>query len=349
MSHAREDHGQTVLVRRLDYLVIAHRAARLDDGRDAGFGRRVDAVAEREECVRRHDGTGYVEALVSGLDRRDPGAVDAAHLAGADADRHVVPAEDDGVRLHVLDDLPGEQHVVHLPGCRRLLGYDLEVAGRDDTPVGVLHEQATGYLPEVQSRGGVFPGTRAEDPDVFLFRERFGRLFVDSGRHDDFDKLPVDDCLRGRRVERLVERDDAAEGRRRVGPERLVVSFPDVAGHRHAAGIGVLDDDAGGRVELLDAFERRIRIGDVVVRERLALQLGCRCQRAGRRLLVDVERGILVRVFAIAHAFDEAARVQEAFAERVFTQRSGQVTRDGRIVTRRVRVGLGGKFAAHLE
>jgi hypothetical protein len=46
-----EDHGQAVLVGGGDHLVVAHRAAGLDDRGDAGGRRRVDAVAEREEGV----------------------------------------------------------------------------------------------------------------------------------------------------------------------------------------------------------------------------------------------------------------------------------------------------------
>jgi hypothetical protein len=47
----------------------------------------------------------------------------------------------------------------------------------------------------------------------------------------------------------------------------------------------MLDDDAGrGLVELLDALQCGIGIGDVVVRELLALQLG----RGGDARLLDV-------------------------------------------------------------
>ena len=51
-----------------------------------------------------------------------------------------------------------------------------------------------------------------------------------------------------------------------------IVSLERRAGDGHAAGIGVLDDDAGGLVELTHAFDGRVRIGDVVEREVLALQ-----------------------------------------------------------------------------
>ena len=52
---SREDHRQTVLVGGGDHFLVPHGAARLDDGGRAGGRHRVEAVAEREERVRRGD------------------------------------------------------------------------------------------------------------------------------------------------------------------------------------------------------------------------------------------------------------------------------------------------------
>ena len=111
----------------------------------------------------------------------------------------------------------------------------------------------------------------------------------------------------------------------------------------------MLDDDAGGRFELLDALERGVAVRNVVVRQRLALQLRRAGQRALRCLLVDVERRILVRVLAVAHAIDQRACVQEALAQRVVAERVRQVFGDRRVVTRRVRIGFGREPAAHVR
>ena len=46
-----EDHGHPQSVGRLDHLVVAERAARLDDGRYAALGRHLDVVCERHEGV----------------------------------------------------------------------------------------------------------------------------------------------------------------------------------------------------------------------------------------------------------------------------------------------------------
>ena len=117
------------------------------------LGSRVNTVAEREERVRSHHGTADLETLVRCLDRRDLCRVDAAHLPGADADRHVILAEDDGIGLDVFDDGPGKQHVFDLPGRRRLLGHDLEVGFGNHAMVARLHQQAAGDLFEIKRSG----------------------------------------------------------------------------------------------------------------------------------------------------------------------------------------------------
>jgi len=53
MPLPREHHGEAVFIGRGNDLCIAHGAARLDDGRCACGGERIQAVAEREERIRR--------------------------------------------------------------------------------------------------------------------------------------------------------------------------------------------------------------------------------------------------------------------------------------------------------
>ena len=62
----------------------------------------------------------------------------------------------------------------------------------------------------------------------------------------------------------------------------------------------MLDDDAGGHIKALDAFPCGIGIGNVVVAQLFALQLLGGDQRTGRGEQVPVQRGLLVRVFAVA-------------------------------------------------
>src|SRR5205085_12587565 len=82
---------------------------------------------------------------------------------------------------------------------------------------------------------------------------------------------------------------------------------------RDAARIGVLDDDARGRrvsgAEALHAFPGGVGVGDVVVRQLLALELPGGDERAGRRMQVAVARRALAGVLAVAKVLqlDEAA------------------------------------------
>jgi len=78
----------------------------------------------------------------------------------------------------------------------------------------------------------------------------------------------------------------------------------------------VLDDDAGRRgVELLDAFERGVGVGDVVVAEFLALDLARGGDGACRGIRLDIEGTGLVWVLAVAAGL-RAGEVQvETLAE----------------------------------
>ena len=94
-----------------DDLVVALRAARLDDRRDAGLERELRAVGEREERVRgehrARPGRGRAPAPSRPRDAQSrPGC-----LAGADPDRLEVLGEHDRVRADVLAHAPGEEQV----------------------------------------------------------------------------------------------------------------------------------------------------------------------------------------------------------------------------------------------
>src|SRR5438067_1133365 len=81
----------------VDHLVVALRAAGLDDRRHARVQRELRPVREREERVAREGGAAELVAVLARLVERDPHRVDAAHLPGADADRPAVLGDDDRV------------------------------------------------------------------------------------------------------------------------------------------------------------------------------------------------------------------------------------------------------------
>src|SRR5690606_1226354 len=108
--------------------------------------------------------------------------------------------------------------------------------------------------------------------------------------------------LCGGGVQFPVEGDDAAEGGFGIGLVGQFIGGGDaVEAHRHAAGVGVLDDHAGGLGEGFDAFQGGIGVRHVVVGQRLALQLAGGGDAGVPRLRVHVEGGLLVGVLAVAH------------------------------------------------
>src|ERR1700757_1780666 len=80
---AREHHGEPEFVGLFDDRIVAHRAARLDDRRDARRGRGLDPVLERVERVAR---AGAAAGASGRLLRRDLAGLDAVLLARADPD-----------------------------------------------------------------------------------------------------------------------------------------------------------------------------------------------------------------------------------------------------------------------
>ena len=250
----------------------------------AGIDHHVEAVAEREERVRRHRRTLQRQAGVRRLDRRDPRRVDAAHLPGADAQGHAAAAEHDRVRLDELGHPPGEHQVLRAAAA---VGCFLVTTRRSARPTVVrvrrLHQQAAADALEVH------PVARPR-PASICSRRTFCLAAISCQR--GFARTPgaistSTNCFATAAtvgfVHRPVEGDDAAEGRRRIGRERAPVAVQRIRADRHAAGIGMLDDDAGGRIERLDAFPGRVGVGDVVVGQFLALQLAVVGERAGRR------------------------------------------------------------------
>jgi hypothetical protein len=108
----------------------------------------------------------------------------------------------------------------------------------------------------------------------------------------------------------------------------------------------MLDDDAGGSlVELLHALQGGIRVGDIVVGEFFALDLGGRGDTCLPRVIPDVEGGGLVRVLPVTHPLllvhldVEGARQTLGLAVGIQDQ-GPQVVGDGPVVAGGVLEGL---------
>jgi hypothetical protein len=81
VTAANEDHGDAMLVRGVDDLLVTLAAARLDDSGHAPSRSDIDAVAEGEEGVARE----RKWLLPGGLGDGDPDRLNAGHLARSDA------------------------------------------------------------------------------------------------------------------------------------------------------------------------------------------------------------------------------------------------------------------------
>src|SRR5699024_9410250 len=95
-------------------LVVTDGTAGLDDGLDAGVGKHLEAVREREERVGGGDGTlGALDITGEGVGALNGqlGGVDAVDLAHAHAHGGGVTGDEDGVGLDGTDRGPGELQV----------------------------------------------------------------------------------------------------------------------------------------------------------------------------------------------------------------------------------------------
>src|SRR5690606_8407343 len=131
----------------------------------------------------------------------------------------------------------------------------------------------------------------------------------------------------------------------------LLVGLFGRVGNGYAAGVGVLDDDAGAVGQGAHALPGGVGVGDVVVGQFFALQLAHAAQQARLHGLVDIESRGLVGVFSVAQGLllpdlqRERARPFVADGDGLLyglgVGQAGQVGRDGAVVAGGVGVDLG--------
>ena len=192
-----EDHRDAGGVAGLDHLGVAFRAAGLDHRGGAGLDRQLGAVGEGEEGVggdggAGQQGVGLLAAGVAALLDREADRVDAAHLAGADAERGAVLGDHDRVGADAADDGPGEEHVVPLLLARLGLGHHLHQLARLGVAVAVLDQQPAEDPFDVALAGSALaPLLLAEDPDRLLLLQHLERPVLVAGRDQDLDEVLV--------------------------------------------------------------------------------------------------------------------------------------------------------------
>ncbi len=118
MADSGEDHGNAKSVSRRDYLLVADRAAGLNDGGGPGGCYGFQSIGEGVEGVGGGDAVGLRQDR---LHRAKLCRVDAAQLSGAHTEGLAVARVDNRVGFNLLADPPGEKQGLDfgIAGCAR--------------------------------------------------------------------------------------------------------------------------------------------------------------------------------------------------------------------------------------
>src|SRR5947199_6870578 len=179
-----EVQGDTGRLAGLDCLVVAHRAARLDDGADAGVDQHLRPVGKGEERVT----CGYrTFRAVAGTRDSEAARVDPVDLTHADADSCACGSEQDRVGLDRTARGPCERKVTQRllvnSVARRQRPGSRVVAGRVHR-VHRLHEQAAADRPHLDAVTTLARLTD-EQADRRLLVENLDRAVVEARRAHD--------------------------------------------------------------------------------------------------------------------------------------------------------------------
>ena len=237
-------------------------------------------------------------------------------------------------------DLPGEDHVLPLLFGGLDPGHHLHDLPGLRVTVAILDQEAAPDpldvpLPRVGRRRFV-----GEDPDRLLLGEDPERILGVGGGCQYLDEILVKRLGQGS-VDLPVDHDHAAEGRERVGRERLLVGLEHPVPDRHPARVVVLDDHAGRLVEVGKDPAGRVEVEHVVERERLAVELRKAGQEVARKADFAVERPTLVGVLAIGE-FEQLLVGDHLVLGEVLVGLA-EPARDRRVVAGGVGEGLVGK------
>lgn len=265
-------------------------------------------------------------------------------MSGTDAEGAVGGSIDDGIRLDVFHDAPGEAHGTEFFLRGRAFGDDFffqvikpersVVAVHDHDAAGAGADQWIGFCFEV----GL---VHFHDAQIFFLLQQGARSGLEVGRDDDIGENFRDHAGEGL-GERAVDDDHATKGGLTVGFEGFLPSGAQVfIVLADTAGVGVLEDADGGSAEIEDQVGGGLDIEDVGVAEFLALNL----RKAGAE--IAVESGFLVWVIPVAEFLIERQADGEVAAGAVFAL--AEVVGDGGIVLRSAEKYFHGQFFAQRQ
>ena len=235
----------------------------MNDRPGARLNHHIQPITKREKCIRSNHRAVQREPGILCLDRGNASAVHPAHLSCAHAQCLAVGTKHDGIGFDEFRHAPREQQILQLLRCGLHFGHHFQLSRSDIEIIRGLYQQSAAHALKVQciaaclQRQGQYAHVGFLGENLFCFIGYFRR-------NHHLDEL-LDHRLNRSAIQHAVESDDAAESRSRISGKRQLIGGKRRSGHSHAARIGVLDDDTSGQIERLDAFPRRVRIGDVVI------------------------------------------------------------------------------------
>ena len=199
---------------------------------------------------------------------------------------------------------PREEQVRQLLERRSPLGDHLQLVAIVLERVEGLDQQAATDPLEVEVadphlRFAGFVWRDLDDLEALLGPEHLERLRRVARRDDGLEEAGPDGA-RGRLVDHPVDTDDPAVGRYRVALQGSPERFRQVDDTGEPAGIAVLDDADGGRLEVRCDLPGGVEVEQVVEREVLAGDLVRSGDRGLARGRIRVEGAKLMRVLAVA-------------------------------------------------
>src|SRR5687768_13153092 len=217
MAVAGKNHGDVAFIGGGNDFGVADGAAGLDRGGGAGFGGGDEAVREREKSVAADHAAFERQAGFARFPNGDAAGIDAAHLAGADAERAARSDVNDGVGFDVLDDAPAEKHGVHLLIGGGAFGDDFHVFALGALEIAILQEVRAGAdTANIQRAAAVGIFQHAHQAKIFFLLQQREGVGFEIGGDDDFGEN-FGDGFGAAQIERLVGGDDAAKGGLPVG------------------------------------------------------------------------------------------------------------------------------------
>src|SRR5580658_3167564 len=108
MALVSEDDGSGAGVGQVDGLFVFQRASRMDNTGHSSVEKQFRSIGEWEKGIAAGDGTG---GAAGGLGDRQTRGRRTVHLAGANADQHLILCQYDRVAFYVLADQPGETEI----------------------------------------------------------------------------------------------------------------------------------------------------------------------------------------------------------------------------------------------